>query len=116
MVDVNAYNLKDGQTCLQLLCQQDLTAFNREIIELLLKSPKIDVNKTSKENQKSVLLIACQDNKPEIVELLLTHPIIDVLTGNPLTRACKDPNLFSIGKLLLKHPMVDVNKEIVSLI
>ena len=63
-----------------------------EIVEMLLKHPDIDVNKTGSGGWTPLLLAIAEKNEG-IVEILLKHPEIDVniagLKGwTPLTRAC----------------------------
>ena len=63
-----------------------------EIVEMLLKHPDIDVNKTGSGGWTPLLLAIAEKNE-RIVEILLKHPEIDVniagLKGwTPLTRAC----------------------------
>jgi len=84
-----------------------------ESVRLLVKQPGIDVNFTWYRGW-TALTQACNQGYAEIVELLLTHPNINVnLTQNqelhtPLVYACGVGSP-KIAELLLKHPGIDVN-------
>ena len=104
---------------------------DEEIVEMLLKLPDIDVNKTGCSGWTPLLLAIAEKNEI-IVELLLKHPDIDVnkagLKGwTPLTRACNrgdwapmvdldfdsyrhEPENWPILQRLLNHP--DVNLDL----
>lgn len=99
-----------------------------DIFELLLSNEKIDVNtqliKTNKQKSfeeiKSALFLAVEESKENMVQCLLTKPNIDVnfestFTSsfqidklNVLYKACEIENI-NMVKLLLKHPLTDIN-------
>ncbi len=82
---------------------------NKEIVELLLQAPKIDVNYAPKCGQ-TPLEIACAENNTEMVKLLLTAPRIDVSKGMSLNYAVVNHNQFMIQALLL-HMKKDFLKD-----
>ena len=103
-----------------------------DIVDLLLKNPKIDVNKASweyikfrnykYESKYSPLVIAILDDKTEIVKLLLKQKNLNVnnemyflhneleVNKTPLNIAISRKNI-AIVKLLLDHPNINVNEE-----
>ena len=80
---------------------------NLPIVELLLASPLIDVNK---EWVDSPLLIAMHRESRSIVERLLRVPGIEVNKTSALIAALSR-GLIPIVDLVLAHPDVDVNQE-----
>lgn len=81
----------------------------KEIIELLLNHPDIDVNGGDYETPLSM---ACRKGNINVVKRLLSFPQIKV-NGNsssvPLIEACERGHI-KIVKLLLSHPEIDINK------
>ena len=55
---------------------------DEEIVEMLLKLPDIDVNKTGSGGWTPLLLAIAEKNE-RIVEILLKHPDIDVNMAGP---------------------------------
>ena len=51
---------------------------NTEVVDLLLKCKKIDVNRESSINHVTPLIAAINQNNVDVIRLLLQHPEIDV--------------------------------------
>lgn len=86
----------------------------KDIVELLLKQPNIDVN--IRDNQGfSALIRAAQERLGEIVELLLEQPNIDVNAQSNIgitALECAACNGYKeITKMLLRHPNINVNLQ-----
>lgn len=107
------------------------------IVDSLLQNPKLDVNKVKKYKKiiqsefdcsNTALTAAVSQNNFEIVELLLSHPTIDVNSkwiqeidqkkDNFHFKTIKNSLIISVEKeninmtnLLLSHPKIDINAE-----
>lgn len=85
-----------------------------EIAKLLLNTGRVDVNLVTHAKPPTPLIAAIEASRPDIVELLVEHPDIDVnLTpdGNPtpIGFAAERGNL-EIVKILLRHPDIDPDR------
>ncbi|KAG0138523.1 ankyrin repeat-containing domain protein, partial [Tuber indicum] len=85
-----------------------------EIVSMLLKHSKINVNPTTSHFALSVLNATIKNKNIDILTLLLSDPRVDINLasgGNmetPLTYALSGQNV-NIVQLLLQHPRLDVN-------
>jgi len=83
----------------------------KEVVELLLNHPNIDVNARTEEGI-TALIIAAELGYKDIVEILLNYPKIDVNAqyekGTALIRAAFN-NHKEVVELLLNRPNIDVN-------
>ncbi|KAL7961857.1 ankyrin repeat-containing domain protein [Trichoderma compactum] len=85
-----------------------------EIAKLLLDTGRVDVNLVTHVKPPTPLIAAIEANRPDIVELLVEHPDIDVnLTPDgspaPIGFAAEGGNL-EIVKILLEHPDIDPDR------
>ncbi|WP_298628161.1 ankyrin repeat domain-containing protein, partial [uncultured Legionella sp.] len=81
---------------------------NMNIVDLLLNSPGIDVNKVDKEGY-SPLLIAHNNRRVEAVRRLLDHPGINLKNGSLLRIACQNGHVQAVERLLMA-PSVNINQ------
>ena len=110
-----------GSTPLIVACEKN----HCEVVDLLLKHPKIDVNKTMSVNGSTPLTMACWKGHNKVVELLLAHPMTDVNKTMTLTNSwdweCQATGVTSliiacheghegVVQLLLSHPETNVNQ------
>ncbi|KAG0138554.1 ankyrin repeat-containing domain protein, partial [Tuber indicum] len=85
-----------------------------EIVSMLLKHPKINVNPIRSHFALSLLHGAIKQNNLDIFTLLLSHPRVDVnlvsgfIMVTPLTFALSGQNAKFV-QLLLQHPRLNVN-------
>jgi len=107
-VDVNWADPEIQRTTFYRACGHGRVA----VVEFLLKDPRIDVNKTQKE-EATPFFIACQQGHPDVVSLLLAdertkvnQPDIDGVT--PFSFACQRGHK-EVVVLLLNDPRIDAN-------
>ena len=106
-----------GKRSTEILRQQAV-----EFIQILLRLPGINVNKSAK-NGHTPLMMACSAGDVELVRLLLAMPTIDVNKGTkcrrgtrfhvdsfPLFEAVRCGHI-DVVRLLLSAPSLDVNKR-----
>ncbi|KAK4060810.1 uncharacterized protein Triagg1_10580 [Trichoderma aggressivum f. europaeum] len=85
-----------------------------KIVKLLLDTGRVNVNLVTFVKPSTPLIAAIKANRPDIVELLVEHPDIDVnLTSDgsstPIGIAAEMGNL-KIVKMLLQHPDIDPDR------
>ncbi|KAB2105292.1 hypothetical protein AG0111_0g7058 [Alternaria gaisen] len=106
--DTSGFDNPNKQTPLHLATDRGL----KEMVELLLLHPDIDVNPRD-ENGETPLHTAARKDRMEILVLLLAHPGIDVNSrdagGGTLLHASATQGYMEILRLLLARPDVDVN-------
>ena len=107
--DVNAYN-DNGRTALMVAVLEN----HIPILKLLLRQPKIEVNKTETETGNTALHFAVKNENIEATKLLLKDKRVNVncITDGqmtPLLMASTDVDKVNIMKLLLETQTIDVN-------
>lgn len=107
--DINKGVPRTGFTPLFYATQKGYT----EIVERILKDPRIDVNKEIRA-KVTPLFIACQKGFVDIVNLLLASPAIDInkpgLHGASSLYIATINNQLEVIKILVADPRTDVNQ------
>ncbi len=113
-IDVNRRD-SSGWTALMYLCYRDNNNDRLEMIKMLLKHPKIDVN-VMNNKMNNALILSAECLQSDVVALLIKHPGIEVNKYNvyghtALTAACRKTTQddMTVMRLLLDHPDIDVN-------
>ncbi|KDO22325.1 hypothetical protein SPRG_12785 [Saprolegnia parasitica CBS 223.65] len=108
-IDANAVD-KDGNTALMRHCMR---SSNYDVLEALLSSPKVDINRRNHAGA-TALALACHANDPMLAAQLMQRPQLDVSTIDAscghiaLAVACALQYVYVVRKLL-SSPEMDVN-------